>query len=144
MCYKGRWERGKDGQEMFPFDANSLYVSVMCDATLTFPDINKTKVLTNPFFEYVQKYDHYIIECDIFIPTDLKFIPIATKKEGVNGCFYKYGHFYNQVYNDCDIREALKVGIRVKKVHRALVFERKIDNILAPFSNMIYQERAKV
>ncbi len=145
MCYKGRWERQNENESIFPFDANSLYVSVMCDESLTFPDIRETKILDQPNLEELNLlYKHYIIECDIFIPEHIKFIPIATKKEGQNGCFYKYGWFYSQFYNDCDIKEALKVGIKIIKIHKALAFKKCINNILAPFSQIIYNERDKV
>ena len=100
-AYKSTYRYDEVGKWLVAFDANSLYGTVMADKSITFPDINTFKELSNPSFEEVKTYKHYIIKCDIYIPTELKFIPVSVRKNGL--LLYNTGYFYNEVYNDIDI-----------------------------------------
>lgn len=97
-------------ESIIPFDANGLYATVMSDISIMFPDINSYKFIENcnnlTIDDIASQYKHYIIECDIYIPKELKFIPISTKNESGSIVRYNTGSFKNQVYNDIDISEA--------------------------------------
>lgn len=99
-AYKAYWKKGAnntlnedDDSDLEDFDANSLYGSVMADNNIQFPDINSYQILNsdeinylntivNNFDEIKNKYKHFIFECDIFVPKELKFIPISIKEKG--------------------------------------------------------------
>ena len=53
---------------------------------------------------------------DIFIPNDLKFIPISIKNKDGLACNV-YGYIKNVVINHCDYEELMKFDIYIKKVH---------------------------
>ena len=117
----------------------------MANHDLTFPDISCVKTETDiSLEELLVKYKHFIAEIDITVPESLYFIPLATKTTGKNGCWYLYGTFKNQTYNDIDIKEALKAGCKFGKVHWAICFKNSIPNILADFSNTIQNKRSEV
>lgn len=143
VAYWSIYEKDETNDYLEDFDANGLYSSVMSDETITFPDINSTTILTNVSFEEVIKHKHYIIECDIDMPK-VCFIPLAIKKPDQKGCFYQTGKAYNQIYNDVDIQEGLKVGMKILRVHWAMIFNKSIPNILAPFINVLQDKRTIV
>ena len=115
----------------------------MSDSNIWFPDINSSVILTNDDLNYmnisrervnecvinlINSGQQFIIECDIYIPETLKFIPIPAKVKGSElgldtketKVLYNTGYFYNQVYNDIDIIEAMKVGIQIHKIIRGI------------------------
>lgn len=123
------------------FDANSLYGSVMANKDLQFPDINSFETINitqqnNSYEFFKNKYSHFILECDIFVPKNLQFIPISIK-DSKKGCYYRTGYHYNQCYNDIDILEAYKCGIRITNIHKAMVFKNSIDNVLYEYSHIL-------
>ena len=73
-------------------DENSLYPAAMIKIE-QFPDISKSVQFGDTMtIEELTKEEHgFIVECDILIPKDLKFIPVCVK-DNVNqantGCFY--------------------------------------------------------
>jgi hypothetical protein len=72
----------------------------------------------------------------------LKFIPVSVRKDGLT--LYNTGYFYNETYNDVDISEMIKVGIEIRNIHYAMVFNNSIPNILSEYITIINQERGKV
>lgn len=100
------------------FDANGLYASVMSDESITFPAIESMHVLKSEHlsFNEVNTYPHFIIECDIDMPK-VAFIPLAVKLPKTTGCRYQTGKSYNQIFNDIDIKEGLKIGMKILKIH---------------------------
>lgn len=127
--YTAYWiDNGKEEEILEDFDANSLYGSVMANKDLLFPDINSFQTIKinneNNSYEYFKNnYKHFILQCDIFVPKDLKFIPISIK-DSKKGCYYRTGYHYNQTYNDVDILEAYKCGIKITNIHKAMVFNK--------------------
>ena len=56
------------------------------------------------------------MECDVYIPDDLTFIPISVKNKDGLACFV-HGYIKNIVINHCDYEELQKFGIYIKKIH---------------------------
>lgn len=73
------------------FDATSLYPSAMYQAE-SFPDLETVEIIDVAVFD-IEKYKHYIIKCDIYLPEELEFIPIPYKEGG--RCYYKKGMLRN-------------------------------------------------
>lgn len=58
----------------------------------------------------------FFIEVDIFIPEQLKFVPISTKdKNGLS--VFATGNIRNIVINHVDYEELLRFGIKLTKIH---------------------------
>lgn len=117
----------------------------MADESIRFPDLRSFEVFGQiDFSELQNSFPHYLAEVDIYIPEDLQFIPISLKKEGETGCFYQYGLHENQHFCDIDIKEALRVGCRVVKVHQGIGFKESIGNFLSGFIQEMCRKREQV
>lgn len=90
----------KDG--VVGLDANSLYPSAMYSRQ-DFPDLTSAEYIKTDqesFRKHMQNDSRFIVQCDIHIPKDLKFIPVANRKYKLNsfesnGCNYSKGYFYD-------------------------------------------------
>ena len=64
------------------------------------------------------KNNKFIIEVDLYIPKDLKFVPISHKTQIGNQ--FCTGNIKNIVINDVDYFEMERFGITVTKVHKGI------------------------
>jgi len=94
-AYINKFDFDNDNEELHDFDANSLYGSVMQDKNIEFPDINSFEILNSTDIKEVLKYKFYIINCDIYIPKEMKFIPVCVKYANKTGCYYSTGYHKN-------------------------------------------------
>lgn len=82
------------------FDATSLYPSAM-KRIKSFPDLTSAESINAGFDINNNSFKHFIINCDIFLPESLTFIPVPYKIDGA--CHYRTGHLRNQYYTEMDI-----------------------------------------
>ena len=85
---------------LMAFDATSLYPSAMAKFD-SYPDLNTAEHIDVTNFDF-DCGRHYIIECDVYLPQELTFIPVPYKREGM--CYYETGFLRGQTYNDIDIQ----------------------------------------
>lgn len=60
----------------------------------------------------------FIIECDLYAPRDLQFVPLSIKTE--YGAQFATGNLRNIVVNDVDLFECFRFGYQLKKVHQGI------------------------
>lgn len=108
----------------------------MRDEEIKFPDLDSFEIIHEGanLEDVKQMYKFYIVEVDIFVPSDLQFIPVSFKIPNEGGCFYMYGEHRNQHFCDVDLSEAIKVGCVVTKIHQGLGFTRQIENFLSVYT----------
>lgn len=128
-------EDGNVLNQLYDFDANGLYATVMQDENIRFPDLSSFEIIGDNMSldEIKKRYKFYILEVDLFVPNSLQFIPISFKIPGQSGCFYMYGEHKNQHFCDVDLSEAMKVGIEIRKIHQGIGFLSDIPNFLSPY-----------
>ncbi len=119
------------------FDGTSLYPSAMKEAD-SFPDLTSAYLVQNDFdFDA----EHFIIKCDVFLPKNLEFIPVPYKKDGK--CYYIKGMLEEQYYNDVDIKEIIRFGGKIIKVHEGIAFSRSMENPFKTFIEKFFALRLK-
>jgi hypothetical protein len=64
------------------------------------------------------KTKKFIIECDIFAPKELQFVPLSIKTEF--GAQFSTGHLRNVVLNDVDLFECFRFGYKLEVVHQGI------------------------
>lgn len=95
--------------------------------------------------ESLMKNEHgFIIECEIYIPKDLCFLPVCVKNNLSNssankGCFYQTGFYEKQVYGHIDVEQMVSVGIQIKRITNAIVFEGSIPSPFCDFMGDLYE-----
>lgn len=80
----------------------------------------------------------YVIHCDIWIPKDIKFVPVMYKEYDSNGnkkkSIFATGNLRSVWFCDLDIKEIIRYGGKVTKVYSGMLFTRSIEN---PFKEII-------
>ena len=74
-----------------------------------YPVLNSGRLLNNNDYKIdgdniIMNATCYFIEVDLYIPDDLKFIPISVKNKDNLACFV-HGYIKNVVINHCDYEE---------------------------------------
>ena len=135
-----------DGDYQISFDATSLYPSAMYLPHASYLDAENTFALTsdqcatfNPQ-EWTTK--KFIIECDLYAPKDLQFVPLAFKTEF--GAQFSTGNLRNMVINDVDLFECFRFGYELKKVYQGIWSEPIKFQFMKDFVTTFFNERAKV
>lgn len=128
----------KNGEYLISIDNNSEYPAAM--TIFTYPT-SKPKLIPKAkleSFDEVNKYPAYIITCDIEIPN----IRYAFHLFRVNGAliFPSNKIMRNQTFNSVDIRNMLKSGYKVVKVHTGVYFK-TVHRIFANVMQMLYDIR---
>lgn len=116
--------------EIFYHDINSLYPAVL--EANSFPDISSFRETSNPDFGC-----EGMVEVEIIAPNDLQIPYLPHKKEGK--LIFPVGE-WSGVYTYFEIREALKLGYKVRNVKRAIEF----SGVVTPFVDFIgdvYEKR---
>lgn len=115
------------------YDINSLYPSVMRDND--YPDLARKYFTKNPNFNYEGV-------CDVTIETptnlDIPYLPAKIKDRGLMFCLGRF----RGVYTYFELRQAKKLGYKIKKIHKALEYPNKIR----PFEKIVddlYRRRLK-
>lgn len=127
---------------LVPFDATSLYPSAMAMNGCRYPVI-KTGVVYDATVHDIKTLNCFFLEVDIFIPHDLKFVPISTKQaDGLS--LFQTGLIKNMVINHCDYEELLRFGITIERVHSGIVYSGWTESPYKQFVNTLFTERAKV
>jgi hypothetical protein len=117
-----------NGDVLMAFDATSLYPSAMFEAE-SFPDLLSARIVDERF--NIETAKHFILTCDVYLPEHLEFIPVPCKIDGL--CYYMKGMLRNQTYNDIDIKEIIRFGGRITKVHEGIEFTESMENPFKPF-----------
>jgi hypothetical protein len=138
LSYKGgRVECFKRGtfKDVFYYDVNSLYPFVMSKYSL--PDPSSSHWKNHPTMQNIMRYEG-VSEVSISCP-EMK-IPllyaIIDKK-----LIFPTGHFKG-VYTHCELREAMKLGYKVSKIKKQLVYTRCFDDYKS-FVKDLYAKRVK-
>jgi len=84
----------------------------------------------------------YIIECDLYAPKSLQFVPLSVK--GKYGAQFATGLLRNIVVNDIDLTECLRFGYELRCVHEGIYSDPIALPFLREFVVKYYEERAKV
>lgn len=125
-------------------DANSLYPTAMA-SILTFPDLSSAQGYQNPspntLIEWNTLGYNYIVKCNVFLPHDLKFVPVPNKTAEPGKTFYSVGNINDMVWCDTDIKEILRYGGKVTKVMFAILFTKKDESHLAKVIQQLYNAR---
>lgn len=136
--YGGRTEAFKRG-EFFNknyYDFNSLYPAVMRNE---FPDPNSIRITHKNTVEYINKY-HGISKIDAFVFAETLFPVLPTRLK--NGrVIFPTGNLSGW-YTHIEIREAIKHGLVIKKVHKTQYFK-KVCYPFKDFVNDLYALRNK-
>lgn len=95
-------KNSNSGDYLFSFDANSLYPSAKRSMKY-YPDVFSSRLYIvgdDDYNQLISEGKFFIIQCDIWVPKELKFIPTPNKaydkyKASNAGCFYGTG-FYSR------------------------------------------------
>jgi len=135
--YGGRTETFKRGtyENVFCFDINSLYPSVMYEND--FPNPNRSKILKNGSEYLINKYDG-ISFIKIEVPY-MDFPPLPVRIEGK--LIFPYG-IIEGYYCHNEIINALKFGCKILEVGESIIYTKK-EGFFKEFVAKHYQERLK-
>jgi len=110
------------------FDFNSLYPSVMRG---TFPALDNRRFVSKPNFE-----NEGMAEVTVSAPEiDVPYLPCRVEKRGL---LFPIGTFQG-VYTYFEIRRALELNYKIKKIHQALEFIGRCQ----PFSRFVHETYAR-
>lgn len=114
-------------------DMNSLYPSVM--QAMGYP-VGEPKLIKENNDDWIN-YPHYVVDVDIEIP-NIRYAIHPVRLEGV--LVYPSNMIIRGIYNDVDLREMMKDGYKVKKLHQGVYFN-KSSKIYHELIGMIYDLR---
>lgn len=113
--FGGRCEVFRRGEyEAVSHDVNSMYVSIMRDNLI--PNPTECKYLKDPIqIEGMINSEFMTVECDVYVPkTRIGLLPYRANK-----LIFPWG-WWHGVYNSVELREALKWGLEITSIKRAL------------------------
>lgn len=116
--YGGRCEVFRRGlQKVTSYDVNSMYVAIMRDMPI--PNPTRTEYIKNP--EQIRGMidtEFLTVECRVRVPKGrIGLLPYKDKKS--NKLIFPWGEWCG-VYNSVELREALKWGLEIVEIYRAL------------------------
>lgn len=123
-------------------DINSLYPFIM--KNMVFPDLRTEEMVRDPLSRMsIEDFENYVgfCECEIEIPQiDYGFLPIRYKKHLIFP--NTPGVKMKSVWTLNEVTEALKLGYKLKKVSRVLLYKQG-ENIFEKYISKLYEERKK-
>lgn len=124
------------------FDINSLYPSVMRDELFPNPFSRMAKT-TNMSLKEFKQVENGFGMFDVEVPKSLHIPPLPVKmklKTGIKLIFPtgKFTGYWTVV----ELKNAMKYGVKVKKIHYLYEFEEMID-LFSDFVNDMYEKRMK-
>jgi len=112
--------RGEWIENVYYYDFNSLYPSVMRDYPL--PDPSSFKMSSHPSIKLIMEFEG-VSEVDIYIP-DMHYPPLPYRtKEGK--LIFPVGNLHGW-WNHNELRLAIKYGAKIKKIYRTIYATRTI------------------
>ena len=137
--YGGRCEVFRRGlQNVQSYDVNSMYVAIMRDELI--PNPTKTVYLKdyNQILRLIES-DFLTVECRVKIPKlRVGLLPYRDKNNN-NKLIFPYGEF-NGVFNSIELKEALKHGLEITSIRRALWYPES-ENYFREYAEMTIQGR---
>lgn len=109
----------------------------------TFPLLSSAVFLKDSIsWEYLQSLGvpNWVCHCDVYIPENICFIPIQYKEYDISGnkkkCLYCTGTLSNMWLCDIDMKEIIRYGGSVIRIHSAMIWTKNIPN---PFKDIILE-----
>ena len=123
-------------KELNYYDINSLYPYVMANNNIPTDPLYKTNS-----FKFGK--DTGFVEATVLIPKDMYIPPLPTMFEvGMSKkLIFPVGEFTG-VWASCELEYAMSLGVKVKKVHQALLFKEPWP-VFKSFINAMYEVRQK-
>lgn len=136
--YGGRTEtfiRGLCNEKVNCYDINSLYPSVMVDFYVPLPQ--SVKKPTTPCLGYLE-YEG-VTECSILAP-DIQYPILPVRNNGK--LIFPIGHFRG-VWNNNELRLALKKGYKITKLHNQIYYTKSVK-LFKDYIEKLYNRRKEL